>query len=236
MCFIHSKYPSLNAADSTLQKRQDYLSQLLEMVPENPINPSIATPLDKNWRAWLKRTGELPPDFGSMPSLPFLPDPLVLDEGGKNIPITTHAQWKNKKEWIREQIKHWFSGTFPPAPDHIDIRVLEEKREGRVILRKVELRFGPDNKAKLNIELMIPPGKGPFPVFMTQWNHRGWAMIAVQRGYIGCVYAGADAKDDTQAYGDIWYPEYDFTMLMRRAWGSFRALDYLHTLDYRRYK
>src|SRR5690625_3483578 len=77
---------------------------------------------------------------------------------------------------------------------------------------------------------MIPPGDGPFPVFMTQWNHREWAQIAVRRGYIGCVYAGADSRDDTEDYGRIWAGEYDFTRLMRRAYGSFRAIDYLYTL------
>src|SRR5690625_5836694 len=77
---------------------------------------------------------------------------------------------------------------------------------------------------------MIPPGTGPFPVFMTQWNHREWAQIAVRRGYIGCVYAGADSRDDTEDYGRIWAGEYDFTRLMRRAYGSFRAIDYLYTL------
>src|SRR5690625_2162419 len=77
---------------------------------------------------------------------------------------------------------------------------------------------------------MIPAGTGRFPVFMTRWNHREWAQIAVRRGYIGCVYAGADSRDDTEDYGRIWAGEYDFTRLMRRAYGSFRAIDYLYTL------
>jgi dienelactone hydrolase len=54
--------------------------------------------------------------------------------------------------------------------------------------------------------------------------------VAVRRGYIGCVYAGADLKDDTDAYADIWYPKYDFTRLMRRAWAAHRVIDYLHML------
>src|SRR5690606_34350603 len=46
---------------------------------------------------------------------------------------------------------------------------------------------------------------------------------------IGLVYAGADSKDDTEKYASL-YPDYDFTTLMRRAWGAMRAVDYLHTL------
>ena len=41
----------------------------------------------------------------------------------------------------------------------------------------------------LRVQLIIPPGKGPFPVFLT--NHprtRPWVATAVRRGYIGCIY------------------------------------------------
>ena len=33
-----------------------------------------------------------------LPSIPFLPNPLVLDEGGKNIPVVSQAQWQQKKD------------------------------------------------------------------------------------------------------------------------------------------
>ena len=82
------------------------------------------------------------------------------------------------------------------------------------------------------MELLIPPGKGPFPVFMSQWNHREWAQIAVRRGYVGCLYAGADSQDDTEEYSEIWAGKYDFTRLMRRAFGASRAIDYLYTLPF----
>ena len=83
----------------------------------------------------------------------------------------------------------------------------------------------------MTVEVMIPEGDGPFPVFLTQWNHREWAQLAVRRGYIGCIYAGADAKDDTEYYSELWAGEYDFTRLMRRAYGASRAIDYLYMLD-----
>ena len=68
----------------------------------------------------------------------------------------------------------------------------------------------------MTAELMIPPSDKPLPVFMTQWNHRGWAQVAVRRGYIGCVYAGANSKDDTRDYTAL-YPNYYFATLMKRA-------------------
>jgi pimeloyl-ACP methyl ester carboxylesterase len=53
--------------------------------------------------------------------------------------------------------------------------------------------------------------------------------VAVSRGYLGCVYAGADSRDDTGAFAGIW-PEYDWTKLTRRAWAASRCIDFLYTI------
>lgn len=164
-----------------------------------------------------------------LPSIPFLPNPLVIDEGGKNIPVTTLLQWSQKRQWIKSQYQYWISGSVPPPPASFHASVLSELMENGVKIRTVQLRFGPGEEAKMTVELMIPSSAGPLPVFMTQWNHRGWAQVAVRRGYIGCVYAGADAKDDTRNYNRI-FPENDFATLMKRAWGCSRVIDYLYTL------
>ena len=164
-----------------------------------------------------------------LPSIPFLPDPLILDEGGKNIPVTSLAQWQFKKNWIKEKYQHWISGSVPPAPKTFHVKVLNERIEAGVKLRMVELSFGPGNRAKMTAEIMIPETSKPLPVFITQWYHRGWAQIAIRRGYIGCIYAGADDDDDTKNYNEI-FPGYDFATLMKRAWGASRVIDYLYQL------
>lgn len=217
-------------AQSDSLKRKASLSRIIKLLPEDKVINGRVSFLDETFKNWLKRTGELPPDFDKMPSIPFLPDPLILDEGGKNIPVTSAAQWKEKRQWMKEQLEYYITGTYPKSPGDFKVKVLSEKKEGSTTLRMVELSFGPQEQAKLTIELMIPQGKGSFPVFMTQWNHRGWAQIAVRRGYTACVYAASDAKDDTEKYSEIWSGKYDFTRLMRRAFGTFRAIDYLHTL------
>lgn len=213
-------------------RRQAYLAQILDWLPKDRPGYGRVSYLDSTFGDWLKRTGELPPDFSTMPSIPTLPDPLILDEGGADLQITAVDQWERKKEEMRNQLKKYISGTFPPPPDNLQSRILSETMDGEVKIQMIELSFGPDHQAKLTIELMIPPGDKPLPVFMTQWTHREWAQIAVQRGYIGCVYAGGDSKDDTEDYSRIWAGKYDFTRLMRRAWGGFRAIDYLHTLPF----
>jgi dienelactone hydrolase len=225
-----SEKRQLTPPDPAKQKAD--LEWLLRVLPpDRPSNGHVSF-LDTTFQDWLKRTGELPPDFDNMPSIPFLPDPLIIDEGGSNIPVKTMAQWKEKREWMKQQLEYYITGTYPPSPDNLRATVKDEKKNGETTVRTVELTFGPENKATLTVELMIPPSKGPFPVFLTQWNHREWAQVAVRRGYIGCIYAGPDSNDDTEKYSEIWAGQYDFTRLMRRSFGAYRVIDYLYTLPY----
>jgi len=224
-----SAFSSGIAQQANTVKQQQYLQELLPLINPPASNVTPVSFRDKTWLDWQKRTGELPPDFSAMPSLPFLPNPLVLEEGTKNIPVKTKEQWEVKRNWIKQEVQHWLSGTIPPAPTNLTSKILDTRTENGVKIEMIELRFGPEQKAKISFELMTPPGKGPFPVYMTQWYHRGWAQVALRRGYIACVYAGADANDDTKNYDEI-YPDYDFTTLMKRAWGAHRVVDYLYTL------
>ncbi|GEO07288.1 hypothetical protein AAE02nite_49520 [Adhaeribacter aerolatus] len=218
-------------AQGRKKPQQEYLKDILQINVAQDHRHAISrriTVQDSTWLDWLHRTGELPPDFDKMPSRPFLPEPLTILKNGKDYPVKTPAEWQEKREWIKEQFQYWISGKVPPAPDNLQVKVLSDKKEGTVRIQTILLRFGPDHKAQMTLELMILEGTGPLPVFMTQWTHRNWAQLAVRRGYIGCVYAAADSKDDTQAYQQL-YPGYDFTALMRRAWGASRVVDYLLT-------
>ena len=181
---------------------------------------------DHTFEQWQRRTGELPPDFASMPSNPFLPDPLAG--------VKTRDEWKKRREEIKAQLQHWMTGRFPPAPDNLRAVVTRERKEGDVTVRDVRLEFGPGHRATLRIQLLIPPGAKKRPVFLTNHNRsRPWAASAVARGYVGCIYHGTDPYygegDDSEGFVDV-YPDYDFTVLSRWAWAASRAIDYLVTL------
>jgi pimeloyl-ACP methyl ester carboxylesterase len=180
------------------------------------------------WDAWLKESGEHPPDFDAMPSIPYLPDPLSF-QGSR---IESASQWGARRAEILELFKRYVFGTYPPPPGNVTANVRKRRTHaGGAVVREVMLSFGPKKKAKLHVELAVPPGDGPFPVFMTQRNHIGWARIALARGYAAVVYDGCDAADDTQTFKEIW-PQHDWSMLCRRAWGAGRVLDWLHTLPF----
>ena len=208
-------------------RKRDDLDLLLKLLPHSSTRiTGRINAVDKSWEDWQKRTGELPPDFDSIPSQPFLPDPL---EG-----VKTRADWQKKRAWIRSQFEKWITGTMPPSPGNLRAVVLSETQEGGITIRDVRLEFGPDHSATLRVQLLIPPGKGPFPVFLT--NHlrtRPWVNTAVRRGYIGCIYYALDpiygTDDDSDKFIEI-YPQYDFSCLSRWAWAAMRAVDYLYTV------
>jgi cephalosporin-C deacetylase-like acetyl esterase len=228
---FYAKPSNVSLADDSI-KRKASLQWILEQLPPDRKRNGPVSYYDTTFTDWLKRTGELPPDFEVMPAYSLLPDPLVQEENGKFVPIKTVSDWRKKRVVLKTQIQHYLAGKVPDRPDNLTAEIENERIDGKVILRTLVLRFGPDAKAKLTIQMMIPVGKGPFPVFMTQWTHREWAQIAVRRGYVACVLATADSKDDTEKYAEIWAETHDFTRLMRRAYGTSVAIDYLYKLPF----
>ena len=187
------------------------------------------TPRSAPFEEYLSRTGEQPPDFDALPSQARVSSVLAASPGGPAAEITTPQAWSVERTRVLDLLKHWFMGSVPPPPKNVAAKVLEEKDEVNCVYRDVELHFGPDAKAVLHLQTYTPKGAGPFPVFITQDNHRGWALIALRRGYIACVYAGADQRDDTDSFTAA-YPKYDWSRLCRRGWAAGRCIDYLTTL------
>ncbi len=228
-------FPLCIFAQDAASSRQQTLDLFLHvLLPSHaPLNGRLSA-FENTWEEWLQRTGEQPPDFDAMPSMPELPDPLVLRENGREIPVTDLALWERQKRWIRAQTEHWVFGAMPPPPDNLRAVVTGTRREGTTTVRDVRLEFGPDHRATLRLELVIPDGQGPFPVFLTNHSRtKGWLYTAVRRGYIACYYAATDPvfgdTDDSDRYIEI-YPQYDFSSLARWAWAASRAVDYLDTL------
>jgi dienelactone hydrolase len=203
-----------SAADWTIPRQKELLDPFLRVLPRS-----------EPWERWLQETGELPPDFNALPTIPFLPDPLRSAEGREVKP----NEWSRRRVEILKQFERYVIGSVPPPPGNVRAASVRAREEAGALLDDVVLEFGPNNQARLRLELIIPKGPGPFPVFITQDNHRAWALVAVSRGYLGCVYAGADSRDDTGAWTSVW-PGFDWTKLTRRAWAASRCIDYLQTL------
>lgn len=226
---------SVAVLGQSAESRRQTLDELLRVLrPSRPPANGRINAADRTWEDWVRRTGELPPDFASMPSIPELPDPLVLRENGRTIPVTTPELWARQKRALRAGVEQWMFGRMPPAPGNLRATVTASRREGGATVREVRLSFGPDERATLRVELVIPDGQGPFPVFLT--NHgrnRPWIYTAVRRGYMACIYHATDPNygngDDSDAWIEV-YPDYDWSTLARWAWAASRAVDYLATI------
>ena len=220
--------------DTSLARRKHDLEILKQLLwPTRSEYKGRINAYDKTWEDSLGRTGELPPDFSTMPSTALLPDPLIMLNNQQS-PIKTEARWQMQRELIKAQFEKWIFGKMPPPPGNVRGVITATRNEGDATVQDVRLDFGPEHRATLSLELLIPPGDGPFPLLLT--NHprrRPWVNTAMRRGYMGCIYYANDwtygKGDESDAWIDL-YPEYDFSCIARWAWGAMRAVDYLVTL------
>src|ERR1051326_2721112 len=86
----------------TVEERRQYLQKLLQILPDVP-----------NFKQWLDKTGELPPDFDALPKINGLPDPLKFLDGR---PVRSAADWKERRAEIRQLMEKYDVGSFPPNP------------------------------------------------------------------------------------------------------------------------
>jgi cephalosporin-C deacetylase-like acetyl esterase len=190
----------------------------------------LAPPLE--WfDQWHERTGEAVPDFGAMRSRADLPPLLELENG---TPVENQAQWQQRREELRELLLHWILGSIPRAiPPLVETEVVAENPMEGAISKTVKLTYRTDTptaqQVSITCEMIIPNGPGPFPLFMTQTNHRRVALIGLARGYAVCIYPGADIDDQSDKFAKA-YPDADWGRLTRRAWLASRVLDYLVTV------
>lgn len=120
--------------------RRQSLDELLRVLqPSRPPATGRINAVDRTWEDWVRRTGELRPDLKAMPSIPELPDPLLLGENGRTSPVTTPELWARRRQSLRAQVEHWIFGRMPPAPDNLRATVTGTRREGGATVRQVRL-------------------------------------------------------------------------------------------------
>jgi cephalosporin-C deacetylase-like acetyl esterase len=156
-----------------------------------------------------------------------LPALLQFDNGS---PVVTPTDWSKRREEIKELLMQYIIGSFPSTvPSISKVQTLNTSTYRGVVDEWVRLTFDTSNSATFDIEIMRPDAPGPFPVFMTQYWHRGWAQLAVSRNYLAFIYPGSDNNDACDIFKAA-YPQATWGRISRRAWLGSRALDYVYTL------
>lgn len=86
---------------------------------------------------------------------------------------------------------NWFENTHPKIQKVEPLNV-----EPSSIKNKVKLQVETPTGLKVfEVEHWYHTQRKPSPLLLTQWNHRGWAEVAFERGYNIILYPGADGND-----------------------------------------
>jgi len=176
------------------------------------------------------------PTVDELPDIRKLPDPFLMNNGKR---VRSKADWTKRRKEIKAMLLYYQYGHMPPAPKNVTPKVLSSETiyEGGATKKHVLLSMGPGRKIKVNVGIIIPKGKGPFPVILKNDSGIFKVPIAeeiVKRGYIVADYNRTDlAPDRKAAVGPAQqaYPDYDWATLAVWAWGGMRVIDYLLTLD-----
>ncbi len=176
------------------------------------------------------------PTVEELPDVKELPDPFLMRNGRR---VKSKADWEKRREEIKAVMLYYQYGQMPPAPRNVTAKVLSSEAvyEGCATKKHILLSMGPGRKIMVNVGIIIPKGKGPFPVILKNDSGIFKVPIAeeiVKRGYIVADYNRTDlAPDKKAAVGPAQqaYPDYDWATLAVWAWGGMRVIDYLVTLD-----
>ncbi len=210
------------------------------------------------WESWLKKTGELPPDFDGLPSNALLPDLLKFENGS---PVSDPKQWPARKEEIRKGLDQYMLGHWPPPPPKVAVKYQNAPAEENDLYLKKNLQvlFAPSAKAveftersytfntytqtgnywndysnfivvTLNVELYLPKkGKHPYPAIIEPASGQETLRPQdLEKLERGYAVVRYFRKDAD--YIPAVYTGYECNQLEWWAYAAGRCVDFLYTL------
>jgi dienelactone hydrolase len=180
-----------------------------------------------------------------MPPISY-PDPTDLshyrDLGGQKHPIRTRADWEVRRRHVLDNVQR-VMGPLPSRRVPLDVKIVEEKRVGDLVRRK--LTYQSDADDRVPAYLFLPAGrqmrKLPAVLCLHQTTPAGkdeaagirgnpdlkYALELAQRGYVTIV-------PDYPSLGEHTYdfdPKHGYASgSMKAIWDNVRAIDLLETL------
>jgi hypothetical protein len=180
------------------------------------------------------------PAPAKLPEVRGLPDPFLFADGTR---VKTRADWAKRRAELLAQILHYEYGEMPPAPGNtagVELVSHNFKELPGLIHKVFKISCGPDKKVSFTLDLIIPKGKGPFPVILR--GDLGWGKLSdeitaaiVGRGYILAEFNRTELAPDNKGYRETGvyqaYPEVQGSAVGAWAWGFHRCVDFLLTLE-----
>ena len=170
------------------------------------------------------------PAVDELPETKGLPDPFLGKDGAR---VTTQAAWTAHRKWLRDLVVHYQYGRSPPAPDNlrVEAETVTERADIGATEKRLVLSMGPGHRVRMRVRLLIPKGKGPFPVVVKNDVSAGVPIEAdlMRAGYVVAEYIRTDLdpdRADVVGMAQGAYPHFDHATIAVWAWGASRVVDY----------
>ena len=158
---------------------------------------------------------------------PFLPQLLGT--------VTSPDQWPARRTQLSSLLQTHIVGTLPSiSPSLTSIHLINTTSFKSATSNFYQLTFntsqggGSVTSVTYAIELLVPtstaPQPEPCPLFLTQWNHRSWAVTGLSRGYCALVYPGSDVRDVAPLFQRA-YPKATMMLIVARAFVASKTLE-----------
>lgn len=179
------------------------------------------------------------PWLDKLPANKELPNPFLFNDGTA---VKSKEEWGKRRAEILEAVQFYQYGTLPPAPGNT--RAVEIINHNFYTLgashRQYRVTCGPESRISFTLDLLLPKGKGPFPVILRgDWC---WGKLkdeiaeeVLKRGYIvadlnRCELAPDNKSREAGIY-TVW-PDSDAGSVAAWAWGFHRAVDVLVGMEF----
>ncbi len=173
-----------------------------------------------------------------------LPDLFQFNDGGR---VKTPAEWPRRRTELLDLILDIEYGHLPPTPATVWGEELHRHDVKRLLnARHVQYHIAssgpkPGQTFRFLLDLLIPPGDGPFPVVLNGdgcWRYLTdeITLDVLRRNYILAAFNRVEIVPDNyspdRATGLYQiYPDGDFGALAAWAWGYHRCVDFLATQE-----
>lgn len=170
-----------------------------------------------------------------------LPDPFRFENGKQ---VHTLAEWQQRRRELHDLIIEIEYGGLPPVPkatrcEELHATTVKSLGDARFVSCRVVT--GPDRPFSFMLQLLIPPGKGPFPVVLNGdacWRYVTDEVSAevLRRGNILAQFNRVEIVPDvyrSERTSGLYpvYPEKCYGALAAWAWGYHRCVDGLVGMD-----
>ena len=171
-----------------------------------------------------------------------LPDPFRFEDGTR---VCTAAQWSRRRKEILDLIVEIEYGGLPPVPQETrweELHTCQVRHMSGVRFISYRVVTGTDRPFSFLLNLLVPPGTGPFSVVLTGdacWKYVTDAVAGevLRRGHILAQFNRVELAHDvysSERSSGLYraYPDGCYGALSAWAWGYHRAVDALVKMDF----